>query len=128
MTSTSDPAQIVRHFLATMQARDLELARSHLAPCFTMVFPGSKPMTTLDEMLEWSKPRYQNVRKIFLGLDVVPMDGDLSVVYCRGTLSGAWLDGTEFDSIRFIDRFELVAGQITRQDVWNDVAEAKAAL
>jgi hypothetical protein len=29
--------------------------------------------------------------------------------------------------IRFVDRFEMKAGRITRQDVWNDMAETKAA-
>ncbi len=31
-----------------------------------------------------------------------------------------------FEGIRFIDRFEVTAGKITRQDVWNDIAEVKA--
>ncbi len=44
-------------------------------------------------------------------------------VYCFGTLGGEWPDGTAFDGIRFIDRFELQGGLITRQDVWNDMAE-----
>ncbi|MGB1034547.1 MAG: 4-oxalocrotonate tautomerase, partial [Primorskyibacter sp.] len=47
-------------------------------------------------------------------------------VYCRGTLSGEWPDGTAFDAIRFIDRFEIVGDKITKQDVWNDIAETRA--
>ena len=46
------------------------------------------------------------------------------MVYARGTLNGAWLDGSPFNGIRFIDRFEVRAGKITRQEVWNDLAEA----
>jgi ferredoxin--NADP+ reductase len=51
--------------------------------------------------------------------------GDLSLVYCFGTLSGEWPDGKAFTSIRFIDRFEIVSGKIIRQDVWNDIAEMR---
>ena len=28
--------------------------------------------------------------------------------------------------IRFIDRFEVIDGKITKQDVWNDMAEVRA--
>ena len=49
-------------------------------------------------------------------------------VYCRGRLAGVWPDGTPFDGIRFIDRFELADGIrfIGRQEVWNDLAEVGA--
>jgi hypothetical protein len=36
-----------------------------------------------------------------------------------------WADGSSFEGIRFIDRFELVTGKIQRQDVWNDLGEAQ---
>ena len=29
-----------------------------------------------------------------------------------------------FEGIRFVDRFEVAGGRITRQDVWNDLAES----
>ncbi len=48
------------------------------------------------------------------------------MVYCTGTLEGQWLDGSAFAGIRFIDRFEVEAGRIVRQDVWNDLAEVRA--
>ena len=115
----------VRRFLSAMEARDLETARTLLAAAFTMVFPGSRPMQSLEEMIEWARPRYRFVTKSHEGLDAVPGDGTRATVYCRGTLSGEWPDGTPFSGIRFIDRFELVAGRIARQDVWNDVAEAR---
>ncbi len=41
-------------------------------------------------------------------------------------LAGEWPDGTPFDGIRFIDRFELADGKLARQEVWNDLAEAGA--
>lgn len=128
MTDMPDPADVVLRFLAAMEARDMNLARSFLAQGFTMFFPGAESMTTLEDLIDWAKPRYQNVHKTFSGVDTIPPEGGAAIVYCRGTLSGKWLDGSVFDNIRFIDRFELVNGQISRQDVWNDVAEIKAGL
>ena len=51
----------------------------------------------------------------------------VAVVYTQGTLSGEWPDGSAFSGIRFIDRFELTGGKITRQDVWNDMGEVRNA-
>ena len=34
--------------------------------------------------------------------------------------------GACFEGIRFIDRFEVIDGKITKQDVWNDMAEVRA--
>jgi 4-oxalocrotonate tautomerase family enzyme len=47
---------------------------------------------------------------------------DHAVVTCHGHLHGEWPDGTAFEGVRFIDRFEIRAGRLTRQDVWNDLA------
>ncbi|MCH5760711.1 nuclear transport factor 2 family protein, partial [Salmonella enterica] len=45
------------------------------------------------------------------------------VIYSNGTLYGEWPDGRPFADNRFIDRFEVRDGKITRMDVWNDSAE-----
>jgi phenylpyruvate tautomerase PptA (4-oxalocrotonate tautomerase family)/limonene-1,2-epoxide hydrolase len=120
-----DPAEMVGTFLRTMEARDLDAARAMLAPGFTMTFPGGQRMATLEELVAWSKPRYRFVTKTYERFDSL-QDGATSICYCFGTLSGEWLDGTPFGGIRFIDRFEIEGGRFTRQDVWNDMAEAKA--
>lgn len=120
------PEAVVRAFLAKMEARDLEAARARLAPGFAMVFPGTGPMTTLEELIAWSKPRYSGVRKTFEAVEVSEAPDGAAVVWCRGTLAGDWPDGTAFSGIRFIDRFEVSGGLIRRQDVWNDLAEIKA--
>lgn len=117
-----DAAQIVRDYLAAMDARDLERAQSLLGDGFQMTFPGTAPMTTLQELIDWSKPRYNFVKKTFDGFDT---SGDGRVVYCRGTLYGEWPDGAAFEGIRFIDRFEVENGKIIRQDVWNDMGEVR---
>ena len=116
----------MRNYLTAMEAREIDTARALLAPGFSMTFPGTAPMTTLEELIEWAKPRYNFVTKTYEGFEALQSPQDAAVVYCRGTLSGEWPDGTPFSGIRFIDRFEVVDGRLTRQDVWNDIAEAKA--
>ncbi|MCE8536994.1 nuclear transport factor 2 family protein [Ruegeria pomeroyi] len=120
-----DPAEVVRAYLSAMEARDLDAARAMQGDGFTMYFPGTGPMTDLAELIDWARARYSFVNKTYEGFDAMPGAGDISVVYCRGTLSGEWPDGTAFSGIRFVDRFELVAGRITRQDVWNDMGEMR---
>lgn len=120
-----DAAAIVRTYLAAMEARDLPNARALLGDGFVMNFPDAPGMTTLEELIAWSKPRYAFVKKTYDTFDAL-QSGETAIVYAIGTLYGEWLDGTAFSGIRFIDRFELTGGKITRQDVWNDMAEAKA--
>jgi hypothetical protein len=43
--------------------------------------------------------------------------------YNRGTLHGAWLDGTPFEGNRYVDRYVVRHGLIVEMDVWNDSAE-----
>lgn len=114
----------VRQFLERMQARDLAGAREHLAPEFEMVFPGGARMARLEQLVEWARGRYQAVAKHYERFDECWGDS-VTVVYCSGTLQGTWLDGSSFEGIRFIDRFELAQGRIRRQEVWNDLAEAR---
>ncbi|MGP9818475.1 tautomerase family protein [Salinarimonas sp. NSM] len=120
-----DAAETVRSFLSEMEARDLDAARARLAEGFEMTFPGNVRMRTLDELVAWARPRYRFVRKTYERFDTAPAESE-TLVYCFGTLSGEWPDGTAFSGIRFIDRFALAGGKIVRQDVWNDIAEVKA--
>lgn len=119
---TESAAARVKAYLMAMEARDLSAARAMLAPGFTMTFPGGRRMSTLEELIEWARPRYRFVKKTYERFDTSD-----DVVYCFGTLHGEWPDGTPFQGIRFIDRFELAGGLITRQDVWNDIAEVRPA-
>lgn len=123
--SLPDPEKIVLAYLAAMEARDLGLAQGFLADSFEMVFPGTAPMHSLAELIAWARPRYQFVTKTYEQTESFQSPGPATVVYTRGTLQGAWPDGTAFADIRFIDRFELQGGKITRQDVWNDIAEVR---
>lgn len=117
------PESLVRDFLAAMEARELERASSLLADDFVMRFPGSPPMTRLTELVEWARGRYRHVGKRIHALDCCDK-GDHTVVVCHGELHGEWPDGTPFDGVRFIDRFELRDGKLARQEVWNDLALA----
>ncbi len=120
-----DPSDRVRCFLGAMQDRSLEAAQALLGPDFTMTFPGAQEMRSLEELITWAAPRYRFVTKSYDGFDAMQSEGAHAVVYCRGTLSGEWPDGTAFEGIRFIDRFEVTEGLLTRQDVWNDISEHK---
>ena len=121
----ANASELVRHFLALMQARELPAASALLAPDFVMHFPGHTAMHTLGELVAWAKGRYTSVAKDYERFDESWGDG-VTVVYCSGTLRGVWLDGSSFEGVRFIDRFEIADGKIRRQDVWNDLAEAQA--
>ena len=121
-----DPEKIVLAYLAAMEARELDRAQSMLGDGFTMTFPGTKPMKTLAELIDWSKGRYLFVTKTYDATEAFHTNGT-AVVYTRGTLSGEWPDGTQFEGIRFIDRFEVTGDKITRQDVWNDMGEVRGA-
>lgn len=119
----SSAESLVRTFLAAMEARDLERASRLLADDFVMRFPGSAPMTRLAELVEWAGDRYRFVGKRIHAFDSCDK-ADHTVVVCHGELHGEWPDGTPFDGVRFIDRFEVRNGKLLRQEVWNDLALA----
>jgi len=120
-----DPAALVRDYLTAMQARDVRAAEAMQGEGFVMHFPGTGPMTKLQELFDWAAPRYRHLTKTYEGFEAMQGTGDAAIVYCRGTLAGEWPDGAAFDGIRFIDRFEITDNRITRQEVWNDIAEVK---
>ena len=124
--SAIDAAELVRRYLGLVEQRQLEAARRLLAPEFTMHFPGAPAMERLEQLVEWARGRYREIGKDYGRFDTCPGEGH-TIVYCLGTLHGTWNDGTAFSGIRFIDRFEVAGGLIRRQDVWNDLAEFRAA-
>ena len=120
-----DPTVLVKNYLAAMEARDLAAAQAFLDDEFETVFPGTRPMKSLAEVIDWAKGRYRFVKKKGEVVEAFH-NGSASVVYVRGVLFGEWPDGSSFDGIRFIDRFEVREGRIARQEVWNDIAEVRA--
>jgi hypothetical protein len=119
-------SELVQSFLQAMQARDLRTAQGFLHADFRMCFPGGVQMRTLPELIGWAQQRYSAIRKDYAQFEE-SWQGDTTVVFCHGTLQGTWLHGEAFEGIRFIDRMEVRDGLITRQDVWNDLAEHRKA-
>lgn len=115
-------ADKVKEYLRAMEERDIERARLFLAPDFKMTFPGGRTMTSLDELVAWSKGRYKSVTKTFEDFDVFE-DGADTVVYSTGMLNGEALDGAPISEVRYIDRFVFREGLIVDQQVWNDLAD-----
>lgn len=123
-SGASDPVSLVDDYLMAMEQRELDKAQSFLGADFVMTFPGSGELTSLSQLVEWSKGRYQFVTKTLSSTNVA-YEMDKVVVFVNGTLSGEWPDGTTFDGVRFIDRFEISDDRLLRQDVWNDLATAQ---
>ena len=119
------PADLVRTYLEAMEARDMDKARGFLADGFEMTFSGGVVFRRLEELSEWAKLRYRFARKTYERFDEAPAGDGGVTVYCFGTLSGEWPDGTPFEGIRFIDRFTVSGGKLIDQMVWNDLAESR---
>lgn len=121
---TEDPSILVKNYLNAMEQRQLATAQTYVSNEFVMTFPGSDELSSLEQLAEWSQSRYQFVKKKLKSVTVAyEMDG--AQVFVMGTLTGKWLDGSIFENVRFIDRFEVQNDLLVRQDVWNDLAEAQ---
>lgn len=120
------PEAIVKTFLNAMENRDLDTAKTLLGDGFEMTFPGGNKYSTIEELVDWAKTRYQKIGKTFDGFDTA-LNGRDAVVTCFGRLHGIWTDGTAFQDIRFMDRFTISGEKITSQMVWNDLAETQHA-
>lgn len=120
---TAASERLALELLDAMERRALAEAELLLAADFTMVFPGPAVFTDLQKMTRLSAHRYLHIGKQIAVVESFHRDG-LEVVYVRGVLHGANLQGMAFAGIRFIDRFEIKDGKIVRQDVWNDLAES----
>lgn len=121
---TANPATLVHNYLSAMEERDLVAAQSYLSDEFVMIFPGSGELTSLRQLVDWSRDHYRLVNKNLVSV-TVSYDVDKVQVFVQGTLAGEWPDGTAFDSVRFIDRFEIQNDLLVRQEVWNDLAHAR---
>jgi hypothetical protein len=122
MPETLSPETVVRTFLSALEQRDTAAAGRFLATDAKIVFPGGVSRRSVDEIVAGSAAKYQKVGKTIERIDVLPDEDGTSIAYCFGTLHGRWVDGTPFEGIRFIDRFEMRDGKIVRHDVWNDGA------
>lgn len=120
----TDPAAIVDQYLTVLMKPDPEGALRYTAPELRIRFTGNRPMSHPSECAAFNAQRYAWVKKRFEATEVVE-GGSLerAVVYNRGTLYGAWPDGSAFEGNRYVDRYVIENGLITEMDVWNDSAE-----
>ena len=129
INTQGDAVQLARAYLNAMERRDLLQASTYLAPeGAVLVFPGGVVRTSPTEIARGSARRYQFVGKRIEAWESFEAAPGTWTVYCRGTLHGRWPNGTPFEGIRFIDRFEIDRSGIRRQDVWNDSAEYRLAV
>jgi hypothetical protein len=112
---------MVQTVILKAMAGDKETVSRYFTPNAELMFVGRK-LGGADEIGKFNATRYQWVKKSIDQWDVT-YSGKEMVVTSVGTLYGVWSDGTEFKGNRYIDRFILVDGKITRMDVWNDGGE-----
>ncbi len=117
-----EEAQIVREYLDASMKPDPDLAATYVADDVTITFTGGRVFNHPSGPTGFNAKRYKWVKKKMDRFDVA-RGADGVVVYSVGTLYGEWPDGTTFEGNRYVDRFEVHDGKITKMDVWNDSAE-----
>lgn len=123
-TTTMSPGAIVDEFLRLIMIPDPAAASQYVAPNLQIRFTGGRAMQAPAECSAFNATRYQWVKKKIDATETVAGGSDeATVVYSRGTLYGAWPDGTPFEGNRYVDRYVVSHGRITQMDVWNDSAE-----
>jgi ketosteroid isomerase-like protein len=122
MSEVNKDAQIVSNFLEASMAPDPVRAATFMSDDVKITFTGGRPMPDPQTITAFNGARYAWVKKALGNFDWMDR-GDHTVVYSNGTLYGEWPDGRSFSGNRYLDRFEVRNGKITRMDVWNDSAE-----
>ena len=122
MSETNKDVQIVSNFLEASMASDPVRAATFMSEDVKITFTGGRVMPDPLTITAFNGSRYAWVKKALGNFDWMDR-GDHTVVYSNGTLYGEWLDGRSFSGNRYLDRFEVRNGEITRMDVWNDSAE-----
>ncbi len=123
-TTPMSPGAIVDEFLRLIMIPDPAAASQYVAPNLQIRFTGGRAMQAPAECSAFNATRYQWVKKKIDATETVAGGSDeATIVYSRGTLYGAWPDGTPFEGNRYVDRYVVSHGRITQMDVWNDSAE-----
>lgn len=125
MSSTKmSPGAIVDEYLRLLMIPDPAAASQYVAPGLQIRFTGGRTMQAPAECAAFNAMRYQWVKKNIEATETVAGGTDEeTIVYSRGTLYGAWPDGTPFEGNRYVDRYVVKQSRITQMDVWNDSAE-----
>ncbi len=122
MKFENEAVQIVSDFLEASMAPDPIRAATYMSADVRITFTGGRAMPSATEITAFNAGRYRWVKKQLGAFDWAEYE-DHTVVYSNGTLYGEWPDGRSFSGNRYLDRFEVRDGKITRMDVWNDSAE-----
>ena len=123
-TPFGTPGEIVDEYLRIIMIPDPDGARKFTSSKLEIIFTGGRRMSDPADTAEFNARRYLWVKKRIERTEtVVGGTPDETVVYSLGTLYGAWPDGTLFEGNRYVDRYVVSHGLITRLDVWNDSAE-----
>ncbi|MHC2535410.1 nuclear transport factor 2 family protein [Bradyrhizobium diazoefficiens] len=121
-TAPLSDAAIVEAYLTASMIPDPDAAAAYMAPGTVITFTGGREFDHPRGPTGFNAKRYRWVKKKMDRFDVCPGDGE-TIVYSVGTLYGEWKDGAPFEGNRYIDRFVVRNGKITKMDVWNDSAE-----
>lgn len=122
MLEQNEAVRIVSNFLEASMAPDPQRAATFMAADVRITFTGGRVMDSTQAITDFNGGRYAWVKKSLGQFDWTDHP-DHTVVYSNGTLYGEWPDGRAFSGNRYLDRFEVRNGKITRMDVWNDSAE-----
>ena len=118
------PGEIVDEYLRIVMIPDPDGARKFTSPKLAIIFTGGRLMSDPADSSAFNAKRYLWVKKRIERTETVAGGTpEETVVYSLGTLYGAWPDGTLFEGNRYVDRYVVSHGLITRLDVWNDSAE-----
>ncbi len=121
---TMSPAELVDEYLRIVMIPNPEGAMRFVSPDLQIRFTGNRAMTVPADCSAFNASRYKWVKKKIEKTEVVAGGNPAeTVVYSVGTLYGEWPDGTPFEGNRYVDRYVVSQGLITRLDVWNDSAE-----
>lgn len=118
------PGAVVDEYLRLLMIPDPDAARRLAAPDLQIRFTGGRAMSDPAQCAAFNAGRYAWVKKRIEATELVAgATSEHAVVYSRGTLYGAWPDGTPFEGNRYVDRYVVSNGLIVQMAVWNDSAE-----
>ncbi len=114
-STLSTPADLVDEYLRLLMLPDPEAARRFVSPGLKIRFTGGRAMSDPAECTAFNAGRYRWVKKRIDATETVAGGtAESTVVYSLGMLYGQWPDGTDFEGNRFVDRYVVSHGLITR--------------
>lgn len=123
-TERADAIDLARNWLDALWRRDLDAAAAMMAPGARITIPGGREFSTLEAFAAATVGRCAELRKQADAFEACEAAGGLAV-YVRGTLSGAFTDGSPFAAVRWCDRFLVAQGRIAALESWSDLAELR---